>query len=98
MGSEGALIKRVRGIDPRVLDRIAAVLLAAGALADGSAQLHHGLGVVAIIACVALTGSVALRRRDPVVSTLVAVTGFAAFVAVSGYDGDGATLRWPQSP
>ncbi len=90
MGSEGALIKRVRGIDLRVVDRLVAVLLAAGALADGSVQLHDRLGVLAIIACVALTGSVALRRRDPVVSTLVAVTGFAAFVAASGYDGDGA--------
>ena len=90
MGSEGALIKRVRGIDLRVVDRLVALLLAAGALADASAQLNHGLGVVAIIACVALTGSVALRRQDPVVSTLVAVTGFAAFVAASGYDGDGA--------
>jgi len=73
-----------------VIDRIGAVLLAAGALADASSRFHRGLDAPAIAALVVLTGSVAWRRRNPVLSTVAAVSGLAAFVALSGYNGDGS--------
>ncbi len=84
------LLAWARRIDRRLVDQVGAVLLTAGALTDASAQLHHRLDVASVISCVLLTSSVAVRRRDAVVSTLVAVTGFAVFVQASGYDGDGA--------
>ena len=84
------MIGRVGSIDLRVVDRLVAVLLTVGALADASSRLHHELGAPAIVFCSLLTVSVAFRRWNPVLSTVAAVTGFAAFVWASGYRGDGA--------
>ncbi len=84
------MIGRVGRVDLRVVDRLVAVLLTVGALADASSQLHHGPGAPAIVFCSLLTGSVAFRRWNPVLSTVAAITGFAAFVWASGYRGDGA--------
>jgi signal transduction histidine kinase len=85
-----SVIQRVRSVDLLVVDQALAALMTAGALVDASSQLHHGLNALGVVPLVALTGSVAWRRRDPVLSTLVAVTGFAAFVRATGYAGDGA--------
>ncbi len=90
MGTERRLVVLVRGIDLRVIDWVLAVLLAAGALADAASQPHRDLGALAIASCVVLTGSVAWRRRDPVLSTLVAVTGLMTFQLASRYAGDGS--------
>jgi signal transduction histidine kinase len=73
-----------------VIDWVLAVLLTVGALADAASQPHRELGAAAIVSCVVLTGSVAWRRRNPVLSTLVAITGLIAFQLASGYAGDGS--------
>ena len=57
MATEGMLIARVRSIDLAVIDRVVAVLLTVGALMDAGALSSRGLGAVAIVSCVALTGS-----------------------------------------
>ena len=90
MGTERDLIKPARRVDLLVVDRALAVLMTAGVLADAASQLHRGLDALEVASLVVLTGSVAWRRRAPVLTTLAAITGFAAFVAASGYVGDGA--------
>jgi signal transduction histidine kinase len=84
------LIARVQVVDLRVIDRVLAVLLAIGAVADASSQLHHRLDAPAIASLVVLTGSVAWRRRNPVLTTLLAVTALGAFQLASRYSGDGS--------
>ncbi len=90
MGAEGSVTSRVRGVGAVWIDRIVAVLGIVGALLDASSQPHRDLGVVAVMSLLVLMGSVAWRRTDPVVSTLVAVSGLIAFVLASGYNGDGS--------
>ena len=79
-----------RTIDLRVIDWGLAVLLTAGAIADASSRAHGGLNAVAIVSLVVLTGSVAWRRSNPWVTTVVAVSAFMAFQLASGYTGGGA--------
>ncbi len=67
-----------------------AVLLTAGALADASSQLHRGPHELATVPLVLLTGSVAWRRLNPWLTTVLAVTAFTAFQLASGYTGGGA--------
>ena len=57
---------------------------------DASSQFHRGLHELAIVPLVLLTGSVAWRRLNPWVTTVVAVTAFMAFQLASGYTGGGA--------
>jgi signal transduction histidine kinase len=73
-----------------VIDWLLAVLLAVAALADAASQPRHGVHALAITALVLLTGSVAWRRLNPWVSTVVAVTAFMTFQLASGYAGSGA--------
>ncbi|MBV9805157.1 MAG: hypothetical protein JO130_18300 [Solirubrobacterales bacterium] len=87
MGKVDELICR---IDLVWVDRAVAVLLTAGAIADANSQPHRSVGPVAIAALVALTGSVAWRRADPVLSTVVGVTGLIVFELSSRYNGDGS--------
>ena len=81
---------RVRGVDLVWVDRVAAVLLTVGAIADASSEPHRQLGLLAIVPLVALTGSVAFRRADPVIASLVAISGFILFEVASHYNGDGS--------
>ena len=90
MGADRSLTSRVRGVDAVWIDRIVAVLGIVGALLDASSQPHADLDVVAVVSLVVLMGSVAWRRTDPGVSTLVAISGLIAFVLASGYNGDGS--------
>ena len=90
MGADRSLTSRVRGVDAVWIDRIVAVLGIVGAWLDASSQPHTDLGVVAVVSLVVLMGSVAWRRTDPGVSTLVAISGLIAFVLASGYNGDGS--------
>ena len=90
MGADRSLTSRVRGVDAVWIDRIVSVFGIVGALLDASSQPHADLDVVAVVSLVALMGSVAWRRTDPVISTLVAVSGLIVFVLVSGYNGDGS--------
>jgi signal transduction histidine kinase len=90
MGANRGLTSRIRGIDAVWIDRIVAVLGIIGAWLDASSQPHKNLGVVAVVSLFVLMGSVAWRRTDPGVSTLVAVSGLIAFVLTSGYNGDGS--------
>jgi signal transduction histidine kinase len=83
-------MERVRTIDLRVIDWVLAALLTVGALADASSQPHRRLGALAVVSLIVLTGSIAWRRVNPVLTTLVAVTGFMVFQLASGYAGDGA--------
>ena len=73
-----------------MIDWVLATLLTVGALADASSQLRRGLGVLTIVSLLVLTGSVAWRRRNPAITTPVAVTGFVVFQLASGYAGGGA--------
>ena len=85
-----SLIARARTVDPLVIDAVLAVLLTAGALVDAASQFHRGPGELAIVPLVLLTGSVALRRLNPWLTTTLAVTAFATFQVASGYTGGGA--------
>ncbi len=66
------------------------MLLTAGALVDASSQLHRGPRELALGLLVLLTGSVAWRRLNPWLTTVLAVSAFTAFQAASGYAGGGA--------
>jgi signal transduction histidine kinase len=90
MGTGRKLIARARSVDLRVYDRVLAVLLTAGALADASSQLHRGSDELAAVPVIVLTGSVAWRRLNPWLTTAVAITAFMAFQLASGYTGGGA--------
>ena len=67
-----------------------AVLLTVGALVDAASQFHRGPRELAIVPLVLLTGSVAWRRVNPSLTTVLAVTAFMAFQLASGYTGGGA--------
>ena len=90
MGTGRSLIAWARTVDLRVIDVVLAVLLTAGAIADASSQPHRGPDELAIVPLVVLTGSVAWRRPNPWLTTVLAVTAFMAFQLASGYTGGGA--------
>lgn len=73
-----------------LIDWLLAAALTVGALADASSQLPGGLDVLTLAALVLLTGSVAWRRRNPALTTSVAITAFVVFQLASGYSGGGA--------
>jgi signal transduction histidine kinase len=84
------LIGRARTVDVRVSDWVLAALLTAGAVADALSQLHRGPHELALLPLVLLTGSVAWRRHNPWLTTVLAVTAFMAFQLASAYHGSGA--------
>jgi signal transduction histidine kinase len=86
----GNLIARIRRIDLIWIDRFAAVALTAGAIPDAFSEPHKQVGVVAIAGLVVLTSSVAWRRVDPVLTTVLAVSGLIVFEVASHYNGDGS--------
>ncbi len=73
-----------------MVDWLLAASLTVGALADASSQLHGGLSALTIASLLVLTSSVAWRRRNPTMTTSLAVTGFVGFQLASGYAGGGA--------
>jgi hypothetical protein len=77
-------------VDSQVLDWVLASLFTIGAFADAASQPHPGLDALAVMSLVVFTTSVGWRRRDPVLATLVAITGLMAFHLASGYNGDGS--------
>jgi signal transduction histidine kinase len=83
------VIARVGVVDLRWVDWVFAVLLTIGELANAVSQPHPNLGVLAVVSLIVLTSSVAWRRRDPVLATLVAITGLIAFYRSSGNDAYG---------
>jgi signal transduction histidine kinase len=86
---ESTSIRRATSIDPVLVDCVLAVLLTIGALIDAGAFSGRRMGVVSVLSCAALTGSVALRRRSAVLATVVAATALVVFERASGYAGDG---------
>jgi signal transduction histidine kinase len=90
VGTESSLIVRARAVDPLVIDAVLAVLLTTGAVADAASQFHRGAGELAIVPLILLTGTVAVRRLNPWLTTTLAVTAFATFQVASGYTGGGA--------
>lgn len=88
VSSKRSSIALVRNVDLRVVDRVLAVVLTVAALLDAFSVLHRSPGALAIAACVVLTGSVAWRRVNPVLTTVLAITALVVFELVSGYDGD----------
>ena len=90
MATESTSITRNRSIDLVLVDCVLAVLLTVGALVDAGALSGRRLGAVSVLSCAALTGSVALRRRNAVLATVIAATGLVVFERASGYAGDGA--------
>jgi signal transduction histidine kinase len=65
------LLTRARGINPRAVDAVVAVLLVAGAVAVAAAGKHHG--PLVLLASAATCATVAWRRRVPAAMTAVAV-------------------------
>jgi len=57
---------------------------------DAGAVSGRRMGAVAVLACAALTGSVALRRRSAVLAVVLAAGGLVVFERASGYAGVGA--------
>lgn len=90
MGILGKLATVARGIDLVLVDRLVAALLTVAAIADAASQPHRTFGVLAIVALVVLTGSVAWRRADPVRTTAAAISGLILFTLASRYHGDGS--------
>ncbi len=86
----GKLDRVIDRIDLVWVDRAVAVLLTAGAIADAYSQPHRSIGPIAVVALVAITGSVAWRRADPLLSTVVGITGLIVFEFASRYNGDGS--------
>ena len=84
MDTVSNVIARLGAVDLRWVDRVFAVLLTIGELASAASQPHPHLGVLAVVSLIMLTSSVAWRRRDPVLATLVAITGLIAFYRSSG--------------
>ncbi|HEX2702362.1 MAG TPA: histidine kinase, partial [Solirubrobacteraceae bacterium] len=89
MDTDRNVIARVGVVDLRWVDWVLAVLLTIGELANAASQPHPHLGVLAVVSLIVLTSSVAWRRRDPVLATLVAITGLIAFYRSSGNYGYG---------
>jgi signal transduction histidine kinase len=92
VGTVNDVIARVRRFDLVWVDRFVAVALTAGAIPDAFSEPHKQVGVVAIAGLVVLTGSVAWRRVDPVLTTALAVSGLIVFEIASHYNGDGSFL------
>jgi signal transduction histidine kinase len=90
MGGDRGFMSRLGRINPVLVDRGVAVVGIVGALLDASSQPHETLDAVAVVSLVMLMGSVAWRRIEPLVSTLVAISGLIVFVLASGYNGDGS--------
>jgi signal transduction histidine kinase len=80
------LLTRARGIDPRVVDAVASVALAAGAVAVAAAGKHHG--PLTVLAAAATCATVAWRRRAPAAMTAVAVVSITV-VGVSTHGAHG---------
>ncbi|MGA2007145.1 MAG: histidine kinase [Solirubrobacteraceae bacterium] len=78
------VIARVRAVDLRWVDWAFAGLLTIGEFADAASQPHPHLGVLAVVSLIVLTSSIAWRRRDPILATLVAITALIAFYRSSG--------------
>jgi hypothetical protein len=53
-------------------------------------QSERDLNALAVAALLILMGSVAWRRANPTITTLVACLALIAFVVASGYNGDGS--------
>jgi signal transduction histidine kinase len=98
VASEGTPIARLPVNDLGVIDRGLAVLLTAGALVDAGALSEHGQPALAVVSCIALTGTVAWCRRAPVLAALVAVTALVVFQLASRDVGTGlfedAAIIW----
>src|ERR1700728_1023152 len=90
MRGDWGFMSRLGRITPVLVDRGVAVVGIVGALLDASSQPHEALDAVAVASLVMLMGSVAWRRIDARVSTLVAISGLIVFVLASGYNGDGS--------
>ncbi len=73
-----------------MIDWVLAGLLTAGGLVDASSQSHGGLHGLAVVPLIVLTGSVAWRRANPWLTTVVAITAMMAFQLASDYTGGGA--------
>jgi signal transduction histidine kinase len=90
VGIARSVIAPARTLDLRAIDAVLAVLLTVGAVADATSQVHRGPHELATVSLALLTGSVAWRRLNPWLTTVVAVTAFTAFQIASGYTGGGA--------
>jgi signal transduction histidine kinase len=83
------LLTRARGIDPRAVDAVVAVALAAGAVAVAAAGKHHG--PLTLLAAAATCATVAWRRRAPAAMTAVAVVS----ITVAGGSNHGGPWTFP---
>jgi signal transduction histidine kinase len=82
------LLTRARGINPRTVDAVVAVALAAGAVAVAAAGKHHG--PLTLLAAAVTCSTVAWRRRAPAAMTAVAVVS----ITVAGVGSHGAHGRF----
>jgi signal transduction histidine kinase len=70
-------LTRARGIDPRTVDAVVAVVLVAGAVAVAAAGTHHS--PLTLLAAAAACATVAWRRRAPAAMTAVAVVSITVY-------------------
>jgi signal transduction histidine kinase len=78
------------GVVLLVVDGAIAIGLTVGGIVDAVEQPDGTLNLLGVAALVVLTSSVAWRRVNPVLATLVGLAGLAGFLFLTGYDGDGA--------
>jgi len=81
--------KRVSGLGPRRIDQLFALFGIVGAWWNAAREPHADLNALALVALAVLMGTVAWRRANPVVTTIVASVALIVFQVVSLYGGDG---------
>ena len=79
MDSGRAVVRWVSGLGSRRLDELLAAGGVAGALWNAASEPHRRLNALAVAALVALMGTVAWRRVDPVATTLAAAASLIVF-------------------
>jgi signal transduction histidine kinase len=79
--------QRLREVDLRLIDAVAAAALSVVALVDAGNASPGGLSAPTVVASLGLTGAVAFRRARPVKSALVAGVALFVFQLSSGYNG-----------
>ena len=74
-----------------MVDWVLAAVLMIGELASAAAQEQSQLNALAIVS-LSCSPAASVEAGDPVLATLIAITGLIAFQLASGYAGDGRSM------